>query len=88
MFVEHGPPEELLMDNGPTYRSGQVAELLRKWSVKATGNGIVERIHRTVKRMAARTGEDPRDMAFWYNVAPVSKGTNADSFARGRGNWG
>lgn len=87
LFVEHGPPTELLMDNGPAFRSRNMKELLRKWSVnpvfrcayRPSGNGIVERIHRTVKRMAARTGEDPREMTFWYNVAPKVSGSKADS---------
>ena len=78
IFREHGPPEELLMDNGASFRSAQLLALCDKWNVKTTyrcayrpsGNGVVERCHRTIKSMAAKSGGDPLDMVFWYNVSP------------------
>ena len=77
MFRERGPPDQLLLDNGPAFRSSRFKELCDKWKVKchfraayrASGNGIAERMHRTIKRMAARTRGNPLDMVFWYNLA-------------------
>ena len=78
IFREHGPPKQLLMDNGLCFRSATMKDLLRDWRVepiyrcayRPAGNGIVERIHRTIKRMAARTRGDPLDMVYYYNVTP------------------
>lgn len=80
VFRERGPPAELLCDNG-VFRSKKIFELCEKWSVKLifrcaykpSGNGIVERNHRTIKRMAARTNGDPLDMVFWLNTSPKDK---------------
>jgi transposase InsO family protein len=63
VFQERGPPEEILLDNGASFRSKEIEDLCRKWGVKRmfrcaykpSGNGIVERNHRTIKRMVART---------------------------------
>lgn len=78
VFRERGPPEQLLMDNGSAFRSSAVVDLLKLWGVKSVyrcaykpeGNSIVERHHRTIKRMAARANGDPLQMVFWYNVTP------------------
>ena len=78
LFRERGPPEELLMDNGASFRSQIMRTLLSKWQVRPVyraayrpaGNGIVERNHRTIKRMAARTSGDPLTMVYWYNSTP------------------
>ena len=83
LFRERGVPCELVSDNGPCFRSHLFSELLSKWQVRhvqscayrASGNGIVERNHRTIKRMAARTGGDVRDMVMFYNASPGSKDT-------------
>jgi len=82
IFNERGAPEELLSDNGPCFRSRMLEELLASWQVRQvfscayrpSGNGIVERNHRTIKRMAARTGRTVADCAFWYNVSPNDSG--------------
>ncbi len=58
-----GPPRQLLSDNGTVFRSKEMAELLLHWQVEAVfacayrsrGNGVVERVHRTIKRMVARS---------------------------------
>ncbi len=69
------------MDNSTAFHSHSMAELCNKWNVqrrfraayRPSGNGIVERHHRTIKAMAARTGAPaPLDMVFWYNMAPKS----------------
>ena len=78
IFRERGPPEALLMDNGQAFRSDAMRNLLRTWGVEAiyrcayrpSGNAIVERNHRTIKRMAARACGDPLDMVFFYNATP------------------
>ena len=79
IFIEFGPPLEVLLDNSATFRSDEVKQLFEKWAVRArfrcayraSGNGIVERVHRTVKRVAARSGISPKEATFWYNLAPV-----------------
>ena len=78
LFRERRPVTELLMDNGAGFRSHQVAKVCRRWNVRRhfrgayrpAGNGIVERHHRTIKRMAMRSGASPLQMVFWYNLAP------------------
>ena len=37
---------------------------------KPSGNGIVERNHRTIKRMSARCGKSIDYCVFWYNITP------------------
>ncbi|XP_065668199.1 uncharacterized protein LOC136088420 [Hydra vulgaris] len=67
IFRERGPPWQVLLDNSKTFRSKLVGELCAEWGVsilfrcayRPSGNGIVERHHRTIKRMAARSGK-------WY----------------------
>ena len=85
VFAELGPPPEVLLDNSAAFRSAEVQQLFDKWAVRprfrcayrASGNGIVERVHRTVKRVAARSSISPLEAAFWYNLAPVDR--NPDS---------
>ncbi|XP_043247110.1 uncharacterized protein LOC122394343 [Amphibalanus amphitrite] len=77
LFRERGPVDELLCDNSTTFRSYKLAELCRQWNIRQrfraayrpSGNGIVERNHRTIKRMAARGGITPLKAVFWYNLA-------------------
>ena len=81
IFRERGLPAELLCDIGAAFRSGKFRQLCERWSVRLifccayrpAGNGIVERNHRTIKRMAARTNGDPLDMVILYNVSPKDK---------------
>ena len=91
IFYERGPPKELLTDNGPCYVSEKFSKFMAKWNVvhifscahRQQGNGIVERQHRTVKRMAARTGSSVQEMAFWYNFSSKVDGTTpAESIYR------
>ena len=78
IFRERGPPNELLYDNGKCFRSDKLQHLCSTWNVvvryrcayRPSGNGIVERNHRTIKRMAARTKGDVLDMVFYYNITP------------------
>ena len=95
IFRERGPPEQLLMDNGLCFRSATVKDLLRDWCVepvyrcayRPAGNGIVERVHRTIKRMAARSRGDPLDMVFFYNVTPRSGEHTVPSCGISRYTW-
>ena len=86
VFRGHGPPQELLMDNGAVFKSKEFSNICEKWCVKKkyrcayrpSGNGIVERNHRTVKRTAARAQICPLLAVFWYNATPTV-GTNEKS---------
>ena len=86
VFLEFGPPEELLLDNSATFKSELLVAMCQRWGVRiryraayrASGNGIVERHHRTVKRTAARTGMTVLEAVFYYNFLP-REGTNAAS---------
>ena len=77
LFRERGPVDEVLCDNSTAFRSQKLATLCRQWNVRQrfravyrpSGNGIVERNHRTIKRMAARGGITPLKAVFWYNLA-------------------
>lgn len=80
IFLERGPVEEVLMDKGTAFRSRVVKEMLDKWNVsrcfraayRPSGNGIVERHHRTIKALAERGRITPMEAVFWYNMAPRS----------------
>ena len=90
IFRERGPPQEILLDNSTSFRSARLNNLCGEWSVKLhfrcayrpETNGIVERNHRTIKRMSARTRKDPRLMVYWYNVAERNPGEETTSPAR------
>ena len=77
IFLERGPVEEVLMDNG-SFRSSELRQLFSQWKIwpfyrgahRPTGNAIVERHHRTIKRWAEKAAIDPEEAVFWYNVSP------------------
>ena len=76
--IERGPFEELLLDNSTAFRSATVQQFADEWGIRLrfraayapSGNGIVERNHRTIKRIAARGDITPEVATFWYNVTP------------------
>ena len=78
VVIEHGPFVELLLDNATAFRSATVAQFASDWGISLrfraayapSGNGIVERNHRTIKRIAARGRISPEVATFWYNVTP------------------
>ena len=78
IFFERGPVEELLMDNATAFRGGEMEQLLEEWQIKPfyraayrpSGNGIIERNHRTIKAMAARGHTHPVEATYWYNMSP------------------
>jgi len=78
IFNEMGPPKSIIADNSAAFRSEVIRQTCAEWSVtiefrcvnRPSGNGVVERVHRTIKRMAARSGGKPQRMAFWLNNSP------------------
>ena len=74
--MEHGPPDEVLMDNGTSFCSSLFQAILRKLDFKShhrntyrpSGNGIVERIHRSINRIAARYKCLIEMAVYWLNV--------------------
>jgi len=91
IFYERGPPQELLTDNGPCYRSDAFCRFMAKWNIdhifscayRQQGNGIAERHHRTIKRMVARTKRSVQEMLFWYNFSTkTGNATPAESVHR------
>jgi transposase InsO family protein len=83
IFLERGPVEEVLMDNSASYRPEPLVVFCKKWNVRIrfraayrpSGNGIVERHHRSIKSLSERTRSLPPEMVYWYNLAPK---TNLD----------
>ena len=81
---KRGPPEQILMDNGLSFRSTAIRKLLDKWHIqdiyrcayRAAGNGVAEPNQRRIKRMAARSNNSVLDMVHWYNATP-KYGTNS-----------
>ena len=79
--VEHGPPYTILVDNGSVFKSAQFQAVLLKWNIQVhyraayrpSGNGIVERIHRTIKRIATRSSCSIAMATYWYNVSPKNR---------------
>ena len=81
VFRLFGPPEQIVFDNGLSFRSGVVRQVCDKWEVqihfrcadRASGNAIVERCHRAVKEIAARRGGNVMDAVVLYNMVPRGK---------------
>ena len=79
VFCERGAPAELLLDNDTAFRSRVFQEFAGGWNVRLrfrcayvpAGNGIVERCHRSVKRIAARKSCSVQEAVYWYNLAPL-----------------
>jgi len=80
IFMEFGPPTEMLCDNGAAFRCEAMMRYLRNWNVRCrfrcayrpSGNGIVERNHRTIKKIAARCRKGISNSVFLYNATPKS----------------
>ena len=78
VFCERGAPDELLTDNDTAFRSNKFTEFARRWNVNvrfrcayaASGNGVVERCHRTVKVIAARKQCAISEAVYLYNMTP------------------
>ena len=78
VFYERGAPEELLTDNDTAFRTRLFADFAKRWSVRLrfrcahvpSGNGIIERCHRTVKVIAARKDCSMAEAVYLYNLRP------------------
>lgn len=74
---ERGMPREILMDNSRTFHSDAFLDFLAVWGIEEVfraadrppGNGIAERIHRTIKRIAARSNISIFEACYWYNAS-------------------
>ncbi|XP_067951402.1 uncharacterized protein [Watersipora subatra] len=91
VVIERGQCDELLMDNSMAFRSATVAQFADKRRIflrfraayTPSGNGIVEKNHRTIKKIAERGRISPEEATFWYNVTP-RKGTDGGSVSQGK----
>ena len=80
IFLDWGPVDEVLMDNGAAFQSQALKDMLNKLNVRRyfraayrpSRNGIVERHYRTIKAMAERGQVTPMEAVFWYNMSPGS----------------
>jgi len=83
IFCERGPPIELLTDNAAVFCGERFTRFAKDWGVRIrfrcayvpSGNGIVERSHRTIKRIAARTECSIMEAVYWYNLTPKNDTT-------------
>jgi ribonuclease HI/transposase InsO family protein len=79
---EFGPPESVMSDNGTALRSREVQQLFEYWEIRhlltcayrPQGNSVIERMHRTVKRTAARGGKSVEEAVFWVNCTSSDGG--------------
>ena len=75
VFSERGPPAELLTDNDAAFSGEEFGRFAESWGIQLrfrcayvpSGNDIVERCHRTIKRIAARTRCSVIEAFYWYN---------------------
>ena len=78
VFFESGPPDEILTDNDTAFRRQSFKTFLDEWGVSIhfrcayapSGNGIMERCHRSIKRIATRKKCSISEAVYWYNVTP------------------
>ncbi|CAM1330156.1 Uncharacterised protein r2_g3930 [Pycnogonum litorale] len=85
IFLERGAPLELLTDNDTAFTSQSFRQFAERWGTRicfrcayvASGNGIAERCHRTVKRIAARKQCTVAEAVYWYNVSPKNDKTSS-----------
>ena len=70
--------DDFLMENSIAFRSAALEEFANQWGITLRfraayapgGNGIVERNHRTMKKVAERRRLTLEEVTFWYNVTP------------------
>ena len=78
VFYDRGAPEEVLTDNDTAFKSRRFMEFAADWAIHVryraahvpSGNGTIERCHRTVKTIAARKGCSVMEAVYLYNVTP------------------
>ena len=75
VFSILGSLNSILTDNAPNFKSKEIVELCQNWGIKLEsscayrpqGNGIIERVHRQIKRAVGRTRRSVQECVFWYN---------------------
>ena len=78
VFFERGAPVELLTNNDAAFKSRKFAMFAQEWAARMrfraahvpSGNGIVERSHRTIKTITARSKCLIPEAVYVYNVTP------------------
>ena len=78
VFCKRGASVELLTDNTTTFSGETFPKFAERWGIWMrfqcayilAGNGIVERSHRTIKRITTRTQSSVMGAVYWYNVTP------------------
>ena len=78
VFLERGPPMEILTDIDTAFTSKDFRKFARNWDMHVrfrcaylpSGNGIVERSHWTVKTIAARRNCSILEVVYWHNITP------------------
>ena len=78
VFYDRGAPEEILTDNDTAFKSRRFMEFAADWAIHVryraahvpSGNGTIERCHRTVKTIAARKGCSVMEAVYLHNVTP------------------
>ena len=73
IFFERSPLQELLADKNTVFSSGEFKEFSASWGVRLwflcayvpADNGIVERCHHSIKRIAARTRYSVQEALYW-----------------------
>ncbi|XP_029639548.1 uncharacterized protein LOC115214489 [Octopus sinensis] len=71
IFLERGPVEELLIDNGAAFHSEALRDMLDRWKVHRLFRAAY-RHHWTVKAIAERGHILPLEAIFWYNMSSRS----------------
>ena len=87
IFYERGPPEEILTDNDTAFCSMGFRRFVDEWGIRLkhqcayvpSGNGIAERFHRSVKRIAARKACTIAEAVYRYNAIPKDAVTAASA---------
>ncbi|XP_047123797.1 uncharacterized protein LOC124806729 [Hydra vulgaris] len=87
-----GPSSEVLLDNSKSFRSQLMQTMAAKWEIrliyqavqKPSGNGIVERVHRAVKRTNARIKCGIPMSVFLINNVHSKHGTPFEIFCQHR----
>ena len=77
IFRERGPPNELLLYNSSLSIKADGRFVRKVEHVLHFSISIIERNHRTIKSLAARTGRPPLDVLFWYNSAPLEESSDS-----------
>ena len=78
VFFERSVPAEILTDNASTFCCQTFLTFIDKWGIQVQhqcacvpeDNGIVERCHCTVKRIATRSRCSIVKAVYWYNATP------------------